>query len=342
MDWINIHTSTLDSEEFLGCEPVDQATWLKLTRYCAGQENGGRIITDPSWGDRRWQQVFRVTLQEVQRPCPLWSWDANVLTVAFYPIEAEEKVRINRTNGNRGGRPKKNPVDNHMVTVGGTMRFDSAETKRNERKGNEKEGNETTAPVEPDVFDQQPESPAPTRPPTDDELWTYQESPQPWAQVLKAAGCKITKTSWRAWKGALERAYAGDHEAMAQAALTLPAEKRWVDQVEALREQKKPEPVDDTKVAGKLHRAVAGIVGGEVFCKAVDLLKAAKRYGIDEIIALANHAKENGGGLSKDLANIWFKGRPSNYGGWDGYEPKTPLETPLTTEQILESITEES
>lgn len=149
MDWLNIHTSTMDSEDFLGCEPVDQATWLKLSRYCIGQENGGRIATDPEWGDRRWQQVFRVTMKESRRKCALWHWEGDTLVVHFYPVEKEDEVRRNRKNGTLGGRPAK-PKNNQVVSDGITTRFDSAET---EGKGKEEEGkgSETgTTPAPPE------------------------------------------------------------------------------------------------------------------------------------------------------------------------------------------------
>lgn len=148
MDWLNIHTSTMDSEDFLGCEPVDQATWLKLSRYCIGQENGGRIATDPEWGDRRWQQVFRVTMKESRRKCALWHWEGDTLVVHFYPSEKEEEVRRNRKNGTLGGRPVK-PKNNQVVSDGITTRLDSAETEgkgKGRGIGKEEEGNSPETP----------------------------------------------------------------------------------------------------------------------------------------------------------------------------------------------------
>ena len=65
MNWINIETTTLDSEEFVGSEPINRATWLCLFRFCAGQENGGVIVGCKSWADRKWQQLARVTQPEV-------------------------------------------------------------------------------------------------------------------------------------------------------------------------------------------------------------------------------------------------------------------------------------
>jgi hypothetical protein len=99
MEWLNIHSSTLDSPEMIGAEPVDRATWLFLARYCTGQENGGRIAACHDWGDRRWQQSVRVTLEEVRRESELWEWDGDDLCLRFYPIEKEAEIRAKRTAG---------------------------------------------------------------------------------------------------------------------------------------------------------------------------------------------------------------------------------------------------
>lgn len=111
MEWLNLHSSVLDSPEFVGEEPVNQATWLKLQRFCVGQENGGVIESCREWKDRKWQQLVRVTKGEVETASELWSWDGDNLIVAFYPTEKENEVKAKRiiakTNGARGGRPKK-------------------------------------------------------------------------------------------------------------------------------------------------------------------------------------------------------------------------------------------
>ncbi len=145
MNWINIECTTLDSEEFLGAEPIERATWLCLLRYCVGQENGGRITGAREWKDRKWQQVVRVTAREIFSECDLWVWDGNDLIISFYPKDKEEEVRRNRENGAKGGRPRKaiaepkpKPNGNHPVSDSETARFYSAET---ERKGIGKEGN---------------------------------------------------------------------------------------------------------------------------------------------------------------------------------------------------------
>jgi len=99
MEFINLHTSTLDSVECLGSEPVQRATWLYLLRYCCGQENSGRIIGAANWKDRQWQQLVRITLSEVQDASKLWYFDGNDLVVLFYPIEIEQQLQQKRIVG---------------------------------------------------------------------------------------------------------------------------------------------------------------------------------------------------------------------------------------------------
>lgn len=158
MEWLNLHTSTLDSPQFVGAEPEERATWLCLLRYCVGQENGGRIGLCRDWTDRRWQQLCRVTKREVVGPSDLWSWDGDDLTVWAYPLQKENEVKRNRAHGSLGGRPStiakdKQPgghLANPVAKPEETTRFPSglalgsgsAETegKGRERKGIGKEG----------------------------------------------------------------------------------------------------------------------------------------------------------------------------------------------------------
>lgn len=153
MNWININVSVIDSEEFLGAEPTERATWLCLLRYCCGQENGGRIEDARAWKDRKWQQVVRVTGKEVAAVCDLWKWEGDDLVVAFYPIEKEAEVKTNRLNGSKGGRPSKKkpdgnpteepkpqPEQNHPVSDGITEGVEIGETERKGKEGNGIEG----------------------------------------------------------------------------------------------------------------------------------------------------------------------------------------------------------
>jgi len=124
MDWLNLHTSILDSPEVLGADPIDRATWLMLMRYCIGQENSGIIKNCKTWPDRKWQQIVRVTLSETQAKTQLWTWEDGDIHVTHYPIEKEAiikgarlggqaktqaKTQASRINGKHGGRPKTQP-----------------------------------------------------------------------------------------------------------------------------------------------------------------------------------------------------------------------------------------
>jgi hypothetical protein len=114
MNWINIETATLDSEEFVGSDPTERATWLCLLRFCAGQENGGIIKNCRTWPDRKWQQLARVMQAEVERETALWNWVDDDLHLWRYPTDKETEVKHRRerarTNGKSGGRPMRKPT----------------------------------------------------------------------------------------------------------------------------------------------------------------------------------------------------------------------------------------
>lgn len=157
MIWLNLNVSVLDSPEFLGCDPVERATWLCLLRYCIGQENGGRIPGCRTWKDRQWQQLVRITSAEVSAACDLWEWMGDDLLVTHYPLEKESEVVTKRgkarENGKLGGRPKSQnpPINNPEVTNVGFFKEPSGNPAHNpegtqpesgkERKGMEGEGN---------------------------------------------------------------------------------------------------------------------------------------------------------------------------------------------------------
>lgn len=171
MDWINLHTSFLDSPDFLGAEPTDRATWLCLLRYCVGQENSGTIAAAEAWGDRKWQQLVRVTSKEVRRNCDLWRWIGDDLVVSAYPHDKQGEIQGKRNggrsggkaitqakgdsaraNGALGGRPK-----TQAITQAETETETQAEPKVNptegERKGREGEGESTPDPSDQQIDD---------------------------------------------------------------------------------------------------------------------------------------------------------------------------------------------
>jgi len=107
VNWLNIELPTLRSEEYLGSDPVQRATWLNLLAYCADQENGGVIKDCHDWGGRRWLQLIGVTSDEVLSSSDLWEWKNNALHVWSYPKAKELEVKRKREQGKKGGRPPK-------------------------------------------------------------------------------------------------------------------------------------------------------------------------------------------------------------------------------------------
>lgn len=97
MHFINLHTSVLDGEHFLTATPAQRGTWLCLYRYCAGQENGGRIPACKAWTDRVWLQICGVSVREVATSCGLWMWEGDALVVAYYNTQHEAKAQRARS-----------------------------------------------------------------------------------------------------------------------------------------------------------------------------------------------------------------------------------------------------
>lgn len=158
MNWLNIHTDILRSEDYLGAEPLERATWLNLMGWCATQENGGIIEGAESWSDRKWQQLCGVTKEEVETTSDLFAFVGGNLVVSLYPIEKEAEVKSKRESGKLGGRPKKKkepqpPKDKdkkpHGSENGNHEETTCPESAETEGKG--REGKGSTCPL-PDVL----------------------------------------------------------------------------------------------------------------------------------------------------------------------------------------------
>jgi len=141
MEWLNIHSSTLDSEEFLSSEPVDQATWLKLQRYCMGQENGGVIRGAKGWTGRQWQHLVRATLKEILRESRLWEWTGDDLKVKYYPIDKQLEVQAKRRAGQSTHAKRRAKQDAERGAEQHAEQHAEQSGKGREGKGMEGEGN---------------------------------------------------------------------------------------------------------------------------------------------------------------------------------------------------------
>ena len=107
MKWLNIELKVLRSHEYLGSEPTERATWINLMSYCADHENGGIIKSCSGWGDRKWMQLVGITAEEINTGSDLWKMKDENCIVKYYPKTQEKKVKCNRVNGAKGGRPVK-------------------------------------------------------------------------------------------------------------------------------------------------------------------------------------------------------------------------------------------
>lgn len=149
MNWVNLKVSTLRHPDYVGCEPVQRATWLNVLTFCTEQENGGRIEGARGWKDRQWQQTCGVMLSEVNTCAPLLTWDGEALVVWQYPLDKEQEVierrEVAKTNGKLGGRPKNQHQNPHGTNgkptsvSGNNQRRGQRPKAEGERKENEKE-----------------------------------------------------------------------------------------------------------------------------------------------------------------------------------------------------------
>jgi hypothetical protein len=151
MNWLNLNIQTLDSENFIGSDPVDRSTWLCLLRFCIGQENSGVIANCGAWADRKWQQLVRITKKEAMRQCDLWEWDGDSLIVWGYPDEKQDEIQMKRerakTNGVKGGRPKNTNVEtNGKPTLVNSAKAEGEGERKEKGKEGEGEGNCEVSP----------------------------------------------------------------------------------------------------------------------------------------------------------------------------------------------------
>lgn len=170
---------------------------------------------------------------------------------------------------------------------------------------------------------------------SDSDRWRYEIGQAEWARAIKRAGGKIGADNWPTWQGLMDRI---GLEAIITTLAKLPATERWPDQVEDSSGTGPASRPDDSEISKALRDEVQRRARGDVFVKSASLLTAARRYGVAQVLALADHAGEIGAGISKELGNFWFNGRKSAYGGWDFYEPKRPLEQEQSAEEIAKAL----
>lgn len=148
MEFINLHVSVVDSEVFQDASPADRSTWLFLMRYCAGQENGGRIVGAHSWNDRKWLKCASLSCAEVDGERTLWTWEGEDLVVEFYPAEQEKILMAKRRGGRMAARGRKTVRETGQLRrvlegerAGVLSGEQTGQLRRKGREGKEMEGN---------------------------------------------------------------------------------------------------------------------------------------------------------------------------------------------------------
>lgn len=100
MQWFNVPVDVLQRPEFSSALPSELGVWLRLSCYCATQENGGKIHDCSRWTDRQWLIAAGVTSGDVRESAKLWRWDkVGGLVVSHYPSEKEREVQAKRKAG---------------------------------------------------------------------------------------------------------------------------------------------------------------------------------------------------------------------------------------------------
>jgi hypothetical protein len=151
MDYLNIHRSVLDSEEFLSASLTQRGAWLSVYRYCAGQENGGRIEGAKAWTDRAWLQICGVSLREIRSECRLWVWEGDALVLWFYNMQSEANTQRLRSQAAAGAHARWNRIKAVELLPAAMPLGIPAGNGSGDAKGNGMEGKERK-----DIPEQQP------------------------------------------------------------------------------------------------------------------------------------------------------------------------------------------
>ena len=106
MDWLNLHTSTLDDPKLAAADDAQRSHWLHLIRHCIGQENNGCIHGAATWSDRKWLLLCRITEADAMAPSELWEWDDKDLYVWGYPKEKQREVQAKRKGGQKSAEQR--------------------------------------------------------------------------------------------------------------------------------------------------------------------------------------------------------------------------------------------
>jgi len=145
MNYLNLPIRDLSSDEFIGSVPTDRSTWVCLMRYCAHHETGGRIVGVKQWGERKLIGLLSVLKAEIEKECPLWSWDGDDVVVWRYPVDQEKACQAKREAGLKYGKGHPKAEQEDGDSLADSLAKSIAMTKR---KGKERKERERKVSIE--------------------------------------------------------------------------------------------------------------------------------------------------------------------------------------------------
>ena len=229
MEWIKLQLHVIRSQEYVGCDPTQRATWLNLMAYCVDQENGGRIKNCVNWSDRKWMQLCGVLKTEVTE-CELFWFVGGDLLIFEYTKDEQKSVQRKRIGGRKGGKKSRKPKENtdkHTLSSASSIPVSTAVTDKT--RLDKTILDETREREDPTIEDSRSHE-------SIEMPWHMRQLENPWISQVKGKGAKIGDGNWQHWQTLIE-----DHtiEAVLQALVDMNGTEKWPEIIEKILHKNK-------------------------------------------------------------------------------------------------------
>ena len=133
MKYFSINLDDLESPQFLAASNDQIANFIFLHGLFSKLQNGGTIPDAASLPERYWSR-HGIDMAVLKAPSPLWTWEGDALTLAFYDITGQTLFEKKVAGGKKGGRGRENRTpDSTPDSTHGTDKI-RGEEKRLEEK----------------------------------------------------------------------------------------------------------------------------------------------------------------------------------------------------------------
>lgn len=107
MHFLNLKIPQLEQGAYAAASNEEIGIWVRLSAFCATQENGGKIRGCRDWNDRQWMVAAALSQADVVRESKLWKFDAaGNLLVLDYPVKQEAVQQAKRKGGKAGAQKR--------------------------------------------------------------------------------------------------------------------------------------------------------------------------------------------------------------------------------------------